>query len=150
MKEDLSELRKIAESEETQKWGPWAFEEGDFDGYSIYINDGYNFGRSYIAQDISQGVSDGKSTAEFIATFDPKTVLDLLQEIEYQTNTRKALEKVLSKTTQRLEQAEQAEQAVARVRGFAESMGLNMSERYVSQSFLSDKILRLLDGDTCD
>lgn len=92
MSDNLDTLRKTAEAEETQKWGGWAFEEDDFDGFCIYINDGDNFGRSYVAKDLTQGESEGESTAKFIATFDPPTVLALLSRLE------------------------QAEQAVARVR----------------------------------
>lgn len=94
---NLDALRKTAEAEETQKWGGWAFEEDDFDGFCIYINDGDNFGRSYVAKDLTQGESEGESTAEFIATFDPPTVLALLSRLE------------------------QAEQAVQRMREVAES-----------------------------
>ena len=79
---ELNELRRIAEAEETQKWGGWAFEEDDFDGFCIYINDGDNFGRSYVAKDLTQGESEGESTAKFIATFDPPTVLALLSRLE--------------------------------------------------------------------
>lgn len=79
---NLDTLRKTAEAEETQKWGGWAFEEDDFDGFCIYINDGDNFGRSYVAKDLTQGESEGESTAEFIATFNPETVLALLSRLE--------------------------------------------------------------------
>lgn len=98
---NLDTLRKTAEAEETQKWGGWAFEEDDFDGYCIYINDGDNFGRSYVAKDLTQGESEGESTAEFIATFDPPTVLALLSRLE------------------------QAEQAVQRVREIAAGWATN-------------------------
>lgn len=79
---NLDTLRKTAEAEETQKWGGWAFEEDDFDGFCIYINDGDNFGRSYVAKDLTQGESEGESTAKFIAAFDPPTVLALLSRLE--------------------------------------------------------------------
>lgn len=108
---NLDTLRKTAEAEETQKWGGWAFEEDDFDGFCIYINDGDNFGRSYVAKDLTQGESEGESTAEFIATFDPPTVLALLSRLE--------------QAEQRAEQAvadyEAAEQQVARVRELADA-----------------------------
>ena len=107
MKKDLSKLRMIAESEESQKWGPWAFEEDDFDGYCVYINDGDSFGRSYIAQDISQGGSEGKSTAEFIATFDPPTVLALLSRLEQAEADVVNWKATAISRGERLEQAEQ-------------------------------------------
>lgn len=115
---NLETLRKTAEAEETQKWGGWAFEEDDFDGFCIYINDGDNFGRSYVAKDLTQGESEGESTAEFIATFDPPVVLALLSRLE------------------------QAEQAVQRVR----EMSAHRKEIRLDYVGLID-LDRALDGD---
>lgn len=132
MTKNLDTLHKTAEAEETQKWGGWAFEEDDFDGFCIYINDGDNFGRSYVAKDLTQGESEGESTAEFIATFDPPTVLALLSRLE------------------------QAEQAVQRVREMATELrdtpASPESPKYArlliegAQAAGAD-ILRALDGD---
>ena len=123
-KPDLTELRKIAEAEETQKWGGWAFEEDDFDGFCIYINDGDDFGRSYVAKDLTQGESEGESTAEFIATFDPPTVLALLSRLE------------------------QAEQAVQRVREVVATLEDHSRPRTAHKFAVAENLRRALDGDT--
>lgn len=121
---NLDTLRKTAEAEETQKWGGWAFEEDDFDGFCIYINDGDNFGRSYVAKDLTQGESEGESTAEFIATFDPPNVLALLSRLE------------------------QAEQAVARVREVCDSEAYEVSNEFGDYDAVAvENIIDALDGD---
>lgn len=146
---NLDTLRKTAEAEETQKWGGWAFEEDDFDGFCIYINDGDNFGRSYVAKDLTQGESEGESTAEFIATFDPPTVLALLSRLEQAERNADTYQKLYE---QRAESLEQAEQAVTRVRevlgGYPnEAHGESCEGSYCSNCLIGD-LHRALDGDT--
>ncbi|WP_313813006.1 ead/Ea22-like family protein [Glutamicibacter sp.] len=119
---DLEQLRKIAEAEETREWGPWAFEEDDWDGYGVYINDGDNFGRSYVAEKMTQGESEGASTAEFIAMFDPTTVLALLSRLE------------------------QAEQQVARVRALCMTTDGDYIDNDAECNTVGD-ILEALDGE---
>ncbi|MFC9934603.1 ead/Ea22-like family protein [Glutamicibacter sp. NPDC127525] len=139
---NLDTLRKIAEAEETQKWGGWAFEEDDFDGFCIYINDGDDFGRSYVAKDLTQGESEGESTAEFIATFDPPTVLALLSRLEQaEQHLDAALEankRWAHRSSRERSDLHKTEQAVARVRELNQFLPASIMER----------VIRALDGDT--
>jgi hypothetical protein len=63
----LEELRRL---ETAATPGPWAVETSDedgFDGSSVYMDDGITWGRSYICQEMHQGLDDGQADAEFIA-----------------------------------------------------------------------------------
>ena len=144
MSHNLDDLRKTAESEPTHKWGAWDYEEADGDGHAVFILDG-GPGTSYVAEKITQGADDGESTAKFIATFNPATVLALLTRLEQAERdlvvvrgSQKKLAKQLVAT--RSDQgksewrADNAGQAVARVREswneYKSKLGAQIPEHY--------------------
>ena len=47
--------------------GPWAIDNDDFDGASVYMDDGITWGRAYVCTDLQQGDDGGQYDAEFIA-----------------------------------------------------------------------------------
>lgn len=114
MKKDLSELRMTAE---TATPGPWECVEGD-EAFGVRSS----FGS--LTWDDHSGEVFKKEDAEFIATFDPSTVLALLSRLE------------------------QAEQAVARVeKALAEESG---QEDRGNEVIDHEAIREALDGDGRD
>ena len=138
---ELKELRKIAESATP---GPWTLEYENSDDWEAGINDGDyphtihgprncsfdNWTDKSKIQDYLNRVTEISEMvdedAEFIATFDPPTVLALITRLE------------------------QAGQAVARVRELAvkDTDALLRMNIRSDGLYLSQEILRALDGDT--
>lgn len=112
---ELNELRKIAEAATP---GPWvACSEGDPDGTRRYtVNPDRELGTDVCAMGYDVA---GSANVEFIATFDPPTVLALLNRLEQAERNADTYQKLYE---QRAESLEQAEQAVARMREAATAM----------------------------
>ncbi|QRQ79142.1 ead/Ea22-like family protein [Glutamicibacter protophormiae] len=109
---ELNELRKTAEAPGVRP-GPWhVYDRGI--GYEVHDENDY---------ELTGGMREtfDKPDAEFIATFDPPTVLALLSRLE------------------------QAEQAVARVREVAAEYRPSIPEEVLHE--VMKDILRALDGD---
>lgn len=74
------ELARLQDLTDNASPLPWEVEEYDrYDGYAVYIDDG-GIGTAYVAQDIGQGLSEGKHDAAFIAearTAVPELIADV-------------------------------------------------------------------------
>lgn len=138
MTESLGDLRKSAEAATP---GPWTLEYENSDDWEAGINDGDypytihgprncsfdNWADKSIVQDSLNRVTEISemvdADAEFIATFDPPTVLALLSRLEQAEQALDATERQVVARSGETDaeriwrgRAEQAEQAVARVR----------------------------------
>lgn len=156
---DLNELRKVAENATP---GPWiAHELGGEPGYWWVWQESklpYYGGVAEVAgrdpgiicyPEISGGHGDDdqdRIDAEFIATFDPPTVLALLSRLE---QAEKNADTYQALYEQRAKSLEQAEAQVARVRDLATEANEALLRTNIRSDgmYLSQKILRALDGE---
>ena len=63
----MSKLDDIQARADKASTGPWAVDHEDYDGASVYMNDGIGWGRAYVCTDLQQGEDEGANDAEFIA-----------------------------------------------------------------------------------
>lgn len=63
----MNRLDEIAARADAASTGPWAIDLDDYDGASVYIDDGDTWGRAYVCTDLQQDEYEGKNDAEFIA-----------------------------------------------------------------------------------
>lgn len=63
----MNQLDEIQIRADKASKGPWAVDHDDYDGASVYMDDGITWGRAYVCTDMRQGEDEGEHDAEFIA-----------------------------------------------------------------------------------
>ena len=80
----MSILDNIQARADKASKGPWAVDHDDFDGASVYMDDGITWGRAYVCRDLQQGEDEGRADAAFIAhaRADIPTLVAALRAVE--------------------------------------------------------------------
>ena len=139
MNKDLDTLRKVAEAATLGSWEAEPYLYGVDDDGRIRVTSPYDRGSYNLAESVLP------HDAEHIATFDPPTVIELIEQVEYykrKNETLSALGKAnhdwnMQNRADLTTRLEQAEQAIQRVRELNQFLPASIMER----------VIRALDGD---